>query len=278
MKINTLLEEFTPSMTQKGIENPQRELRLIVAHVLSRPYEQIYFEDDIQITEQELTKIKECIKLRLKHMPLAKILGHREFWGLPFCVTMDTLDPRPETETLLEALENLYSDKSLPLKILDLGTGSGCLLLSALTIFPLAEGLGVDISHKALHIAQKNARQLKLNQRCTFIYSDWFSAVEGTWDIILSNPPYISEGTPLSKETLYDPKLALFAPENGLMAYRLILEGASDFLATNGVLVFEVGAGQHLDVMDLAAHNGFRLAMTRKDLSGYARCLVFKKG
>lgn len=272
------MEELTAPLAQSGVDNPLRELRLIIAHVLSKSYQEIFFGDNIEVNEKQVQHIRDCVKLRLNHMPLAKILGHKEFWGLPFLVTADTLDPRPESETLLEGLEGMYPDKSLPLCILDLGTGSGCLILSALSIFPQAKGLGVDFSNRALHVAIKNADRLGMGDRCEFIYSNWFSAVTGIWDIILSNPPYIPEGTPLSEETLHDPPTALFAPERGLMAYRLILEQAGFYLKPEGYLIFEIGAGQKFDIIDIALKNKFVFVLARKDLLGHTRCLVFKRG
>ncbi len=277
MILRNLIQDFLPLLDNADVENALRELRLIIAHVLSKTYEEIYFGDDQKIGEKDVETIKACVNLRCQHMPLAKILGQKEFWGMPFLVTMDTLDPRPESETLIEAIELLVKDASLPLRILDLGTGTGCLLLSALSIFPQATGVGVDLSNRALHVAKKNALRLGGAGRSEFIFSDWFEGVSGTFDIILSNPPYIPEGTSLSLETLHDPASALFAPEQGLLAYRLILEQAAPYLKSGGYLVFEIGAGQAFDVIDIALQNHFKLVLARKDLLGHTRCLVFNK-
>ena len=275
MKIWNLMETFVPPLAQSGIENPLRELRLIIAHALGKSYEDVYFGENIEVNDADIHRIQECVNLRLNYMPLAKILGQKEFWGMPFLVTADTLDPRPESETLIEAIEGLYADKSVSLKILDLGTGSGCLVLAALSLFLNGKGLGVDFSNRALHVAEKNASRLGMESRCDFVYSDWFGSVTGTWDIIISNPPYIPEGTSLSQETLHDPVSALFAPERGLMAYRLILERAKDYLKPGGYLIFEIGAGQAFDIIDIALKNKFKLFLARKDLLGHTRCLVF---
>ena len=269
------MDEQVPLLTQSGVENPLRELRLIIAHVLGKSYEDVYFGESIEVSDKDVHRIQECINRRLNHMPLAKILGQKEFWGMPFLVTADTLDPRPESEVLIEAIEGLYVDSFCSLKILDLGTGSGCLVLSALSLFPQAMGLGVDFSNRALNVAKKNAIRLGMDNRCEFIYSNWFSAITGAWDIIISNPPYIPEGTSLSDETLHDPASALFAPEKGLMAYRLILEQAKVYLKPGGYLVFEIGAGQAFDIIDIALKNQFKLFLARKDLLGHTRCLIF---
>lgn len=277
MILRNLIRDLSPLLEDSDVENPLRELRLIIAHVLSKTYEEIYFGDDQEIGEKDLQKIKDCVNLRCQHMPLAKILGQKEFWGMPFLVTMDTLDPRPESETLIEGIEALIKDVSLPLRILDLGTGSGCLLLSSLSLFPQATGVGIDLSNRALHVAKKNALRLGFADRSDFLFSDWFGGVSGTFDIILSNPPYIPEGTTLSLETLHDPASALFAAERGLLAYRLILERAAPYLNPGGYLVFEIGVDQAFDIIDLALQNHFKLVLARKDLLGHTRCLVFKK-
>lgn len=277
MTILLLLHQLAPLLEGEGVENPLREIRILMARVLKRTYEDIFFGDDIILTAEQIAQIKEHVILRQQGIPLAKIIGEKEFWGLPFVVTMDTLDPRPESETLIEAVLQLYPDSNKPLSILDLGTGTGCLLLSVLHEFPQAKGIGVDLSQRALEIAKKNAVALGLSQRCFFLQSHWFDKVSGYFDLILANPPYIPPETPLSKETLYDPASALFAPENGLLHYRLILEQTSGFLNPLGYLIFEIGAGQHFDVIDLALQNGYRLVIARKDLLGYTRCLVFQR-
>lgn len=276
--LKTLLKELSPLMTKMVAENPLRELRLLVAHALNTTYDDVFFNEEQIINDEQVSTIKKILDKRLAHMPLSKIIGKKEFWGLPFDVTADTLDPRPESETLIDAILEIYTNKKAPLTILDLGTGSGCLLLSVLHEYPLAKGIGVDISQEALIVAQRNACNLILEDRCQFIQGFWFDALREAskkFDLIISNPPYIPKETQLSLETLHDPESALFSEENGLLHYRLILERARHYLAPQGKLVFEIGQGQDSDVIKLANQNNFHLFLSRKDLLGHTRCLIF---
>lgn len=277
MTLNEAVKTFTSQLQSAKIENPLRETRLLIAFALDKTYEEIFFSDDFNLSESKLSVIQDLVTQRLNHKPLAKIIQQKEFWGISFIVTEDTLDPRPESESLIEEILYLQKDRQETFKILDLGTGSGCLLLTLLTLYPKATGLGIDISSKALQIAEQNARHLKLLDRCQFQQSSWFDNLTyQKWDIIISNPPYIPEGTELSTQTLYDPKSALFASENGLKDYRLILETAHEYLTTKGFLVFEIGYDQKESVIDMATKKGYRLLSERKDLLGHTRCLVFQ--
>lgn len=279
--LSLLISELNRSLSKKLGNDALREIRLLAAHVLNTTYENIFFNDErIILDNTQMKALREATAMRLNHMPLAKIIGKKEFWGLPFEVTLDTLDPRPESETLIEAILILYADKQQALNILDLGTGSGCLLLSTLHEYPAAKGIGVDISMKALTIAQKNATKLNLKDRCKFIRGTWFKTKESSlsrFDIIISNPPYIPRGNILSPDTLYDPASALFAGEKGLLHYRLILEEAHHYLTPQGVIVFEIGQGQQSDVINLALKNNYHIVIVRKDILGHTRCLVFRK-
>lgn len=278
--IKELISQLTPQMKQTPAEDPVRELRLIVAHVLDISYDSVFFHEEQYLTPLQIEKIKQVVALRLDHMPLAKIIGKKEFWGLSFSVTNDTLDPRPESETLIEEILEIFPDKNQSLRILDLGTGTGCLLLSSLNEYVYSQGIGIDISQKALDVAQENARNLGIDLRCFFLQGSWFEPLDhlkDPFDLIISNPPYISPETLLSQETLHDPELALFAPEKGLLYYRLILEQSQPFLSESGCIVFEIGANQQDDVVHIALQNGYALFSSRKDLLGHVRCLVFKK-
>lgn len=277
--IRDLLLQLKPQMEETPAENPARELRLLIAYILNTTYDTVFFHEEQELTLSQIGQIQQAVSLRRQHMPLAKIIGQKEFWGLSFKVTRDTLDPRPESETLIETILELFPDKNQLFEILDLGTGTGCLLLSTLNEYPQAHGVGIDISEKALDITKQNAHQLALHSRCSFYQGSWFSPLQKsdrTFDLIISNPPYIAVGTSLSQETLYDPEGALFAPEQGLLPYRLILEQAGTFLNPSGYIVFEIGKGQEEDVINLATQNGYTFVCARKDILGYVRCLVFK--
>ena len=255
-------------------DNPRREARLLASHVLGLSYEDIYFNKDRFLKDEEEIVFNILLERRLKHEPLSKILEFREFWSLPFRVTKDTLDPRPDSETLIEAVLDHYPHKEGLLRILDLGTGTGCLLLSLLHEYPNAWGVGIDVSEAAICIAQENARRLALEGRAKFVVGQWGNTLSGYFDIIISNPPYISrlESLPL-EVSAYDPELALYGGDDGLTCYHDLAEQIPK-LALPGTKIFlELGKEQLNDVS--AIFSQYSTLQTRKDLSGNERCLIF---
>lgn len=264
----------------RGIaENPQREARLLWAHVLQRSYEEIYFTRDLCVGETEEKAFEALLQRRLNHEPLSKILGVREFWSLPFRVTADTLDPRPDSETLIEAVLTLFPEKTSPWRILDLGTGTGCLLLSLLHEYPEGWGVGVDRSKAAIQVAQDNAVRLRYVNRSAFVVGDWGTALAGRFDIILSNPPYIDRSEPLPPEVKnYDPDQALYAEEGGLACYRILAEQIPSLMAPGCKIFFEIGVGQMEAVTSLFLESkAFSLVQAVPDLQGHSRCVVFSR-
>jgi release factor glutamine methyltransferase len=186
------------------------------------------------------------------------------------------LIPRPDSETLVEAVLAWIADRHRPLRILDLGTGSGCLLLALLSELPAASGVGVDRSVQALQLARQNAERLGLAARTGFVGSDWGSALAGGFDLIVSNPPYVAEADwqqLMPEINRYEPRAALVAGSDGLDAYRRILPQARPLLGNTGAIFFEIGAEQAEAVIDIAASAGFQCADIRDDLVGFARCL-----
>ena len=207
------------------------------------------------------------IQRRQQGEPVFKILGHRGFWSLDLKVSHDTLDPRPDSETLIETILRLLPDKTQPLHILDLGTGTGCLLLALLSEYSNATGVGIDVSEDALKIAQENGEICGTDHL-------------GTFDVVISNPPYIptEEISKLDKEVReYDPKIALDGGIDGLDAYRRLVKDTPVLLEKGGLLVFEIGIGQEKAVLELAKKQGFEFVMSVPDLNKIIRCLVFKK-
>lgn len=255
-------------------QNPRREARLLAAHVLCVSYEDIYFNEGRLLNGEEESLFITLLERRLNHEPLSKILGFREFWSLPFRVTRDTLDPRPDSETLIEAVLTHYPNKEAPLRILDLGTGTGCLLLSLLHEYPQAWGVGVDVSEIASTIAQDNAMRLRLEKRAKFIVGQWGDALSRYFDIIVSNPPYISCQESLPPEVAaYDPALALYAGEDGLAGYRALAEQIPRLANTKAKIFLELGRGQFNDIRLLFPQ--YSLLQIKKDLAGNDRCVVF---
>lgn len=216
---------------------------------------------------------------RLAGEPVWRILGEREFWGLPFRLSAATLEPRPDSETLVEAvLDHLASRRQEPLAVLDLGTGTGCLLIAVLSEFPKATGLGIDLSPEACETARGNAHLNGVAERCLFQQGSWTAGLDRRFDLILSNPPYIRTGDIEALDVSvrdHDPRLALDGGDDGLGPYRIFARTLQDVLAPGGVVVLEIGAGQEAEVIALMRDGGFVWRGSRRDLGGHPRALIF---
>ena len=221
------------------------------------------------------------ISRRKKGEPVSKIIGHKGFWSLELKVSADTLDPRPDTETIIDAVLKLFPDKSTPLHFLDLGTGSGCLLLALLSEYVHAQGIGIDASDKALIIARENGKTFK---QAAFLNRNWmdlnWGRDLGAFDVIVSNPPYIptKDIQNLDKEVrCYDPLIALDGGDDGLDAYRCIFNTIVPLLKKEGLLFLEIGKDQEKDVLSEGISAGFKLVDMKRDLKNIIRCLIFQK-
>jgi release factor glutamine methyltransferase len=252
-------------------------MRILLGYVLKKTPEYIFSYPEKEIFKENFDQfITLCCELE-KGKPLSRIIGIREFWSLPFQLSEATLDPRPDSETLIEAVLDHRKDKSKDLRILDLGTGTGCLVLSLLHEYKNATGIGIDLNPKAVETAALNATNLNLATRAIFQQGSWFDGVNEKFDLIISNPPYI---TPDDYKTLdntvrnYDPKLALVADNNGLACYEKIISNAKNYLKPDGILVLEIGFGQKDAVSALLSQNGFDHYKSRQDLAGIDRCLI----
>ena len=223
--------------------------------------------------------LTDFIQKRMKGEPVAKILGHKGFWKGDFKTDKNTLDPRPDSETMIEAVLQKYPDKKVPLRILDLGTGTGCLILSLLEEYPLASGTGIDISKKALAVARENGKNCA---RADFIQADIqnlsCTPLSGPFDMIISNPPYIptEELSTLSKETLSDPITALDGGKDGLDFYRIFARALPALCHTKTSVFLEIGKGQETTVKEIMQKN-FAFKQEWKDLGGIVRILLFQK-
>jgi release factor glutamine methyltransferase len=209
---------------------------------------------------------------------VARIVGHKEFWGLPLALSHATLVPRPDTETVVEVALGYVREKRMTSpRILDLGTGTGCIALALLSELRDASALATDVSDDALGVAETNARALGLADRIAFRRVAWTDGIDENFDLIVSNPPYIRDGDAVSLApdvVDYEPRTALFAGADGLDAYRSIAAGAPSHLKRNGALVLEVGAGQSDDVSRLLRGAGLDIKGVRSDLSGISRCVI----
>lgn len=270
-------------LSQAGIDSPRLEARLLLADVLKCDVSssEIFNTD---LTENEKETLRLLIDRRIiKKEPLDKILGHKEFYKYNFSVNHNVLSPRPDTEILLEEAINLASNKKV--SVLDLGTGSGCILLSLLKEDPKAEGVGVDISEDALQIAQKNAKALNVEKKVKWLNLDWFKSdflqkINAQFDLIVSNPPYIPDKDIAQLEDevkLYDPLYALSGGEDGLVSYRRIAELAPFLLKEGGYILLECGIGQAQLVADIFMKNNLSFCKILKDLQNIERCVILKK-
>jgi release factor glutamine methyltransferase len=272
------LQTARQAFQTKGLPSAALDARQLLLAAADMDAASLITKDQLPIPQSEHATYQEFCARRLKGEPVARIIGHKEFYGYAFSLNAHTLVPRPETEMLVD----LALEKSPPNgKILDLGTGSGAILLSILAERADLSGVGVDLSEEALIAANQNANALGVDARVEFIQSDWFSALEGQkFDLIAANPPYIGddERNEMNDEALlFDPHLALFADDQGLAAYRTICSAAHDHLHRNGWLMFEIGHRQGNDVCQLCSANGFDGAQILKDLSGLDRVVFVQR-
>ena len=257
-------------------ETPARDARDLLLHVLGIDAVALIASDHEPLTADEAAQYDTALARRASSEPVSKIIGRRSFYGLDFHVTPDVLDPRPDSETLIDAALQI-ADPAAPLRILDMGTGSGCLLLTLLHHLPQSSGIGIDASEPALRIARENAKRLHLTEKACFIQSDWLEKVDETFDLVVCNPPYIGENevSTLSDDVLHwDPKAALFADEDGLAAYRAIAPTLRRALSETGTAFFEIGFGQGMAVERFFSEAGFENMTFRRDIAGIHRCMV----
>lgn len=273
-----LLDEAAVQLRRAGIESPRREARLLLAHAMGAPAGEIA-TGRIAIPQKSAEIFSTLLHRRGRREPFSYITGMREFWSLAFAVSRDVLIPRPETETLIESALRQFPSRDAALRVLDLGTGSGCLLLAFLSERPNATGVGVDLSQAALRLAALNARDLSLEGRARFIQSHWASAISGTFDVVFANPPYIPTGefAGLAAEVArYEPRLALDGGADGLGAYREIAAGLQKSIALGAMLFVEAGYGQVQDIRNIFAAARFLHQHTVCDLSDIPRCVVMR--
>lgn len=278
----TLLEwrrNIEEALSKGGIKNAAQEAKWLLAGALKRESSFVILNPSYKLTSSEKIVVQEWLQRRVEREPLSRIKGIREFWSLPFHLNKHTLDPRPETEGVVEGVLHWVGDRSsTPWRILDLGTGSGCLLITLLHELRNATGVGVDMSEEALAMARSNAKLNHVNERATFLQSNWGENVEGCFDIIVSNPPYIplTDKATLAKEVLdFDPHVALFGGEDGLGAYRILAAEVKSFLQPYGLGIFEMGYGQRQAIEKIFHAAKFKTHFVFKDLAGLERIIGF---
>ena len=274
--IAALLQQARKNLFDADIELSALDARLLLQSASGLNHEDLIAQPNMVLADDKVAKFKTFIERRLNHEPVTRILGEREFYGRPFQVSPAVLDPRADTETIIELILELLGEE--PKRFVDLGTGSGAIAITLLAERPNWSGISVDISVEALKIAQTNAVALGVGQRLAFHNSSWFDGITEKFDLIVSNPPYIPhrEVFELSLEVQnYDPHLALDGGRDGLEAYKAIATQAADHLNSNGLVILEIGAGQCADVTQIFEAQGFALSRHKSDLGGHIRALAF---
>lgn len=254
--------------------NSALEARILVQHVTGLSDADLITMDDIPLNDEQAMLLNDFIQQRLNGRPVSKIMGLKEFYGRDFIVSDDVLDPRPDSELIIDLVLKYEGQKT---RVLDLGTGSGCLILTLLSELRNATGVAADISPKALNIAKQNADKLNVTGRIAFIESDWLESVEGEFDIIISNPPYITPEVIAQLDvdvSKYDPVLALDGGEDGLLPYKVILPQIRTYLKKGGMMAMEHGYDQGSSVHRIAVNAGLSDVQTHKDLGGLDRVIT----
>jgi len=275
--VGSLYQYLIDELSQANIEKPHLEARMLLTYVIGIDQTHIFAYPEREINPKFFNHLSELTARRKANEPIAYITGTQEFWSLNFTVTKDTLIPRPDSETVIEATIAAVVDKMAPLTILDLGTGSGCLLLALLSEMPHARGIGIDISPLACKVAEKNAENLGLKDRAKFCQGNWLAGVKDTFDIIVSNPPYIAEKNihTLDKDVKnFEPHLALSGGVDGLVCYRIIAEQSINHLNRGGIIAIEIGINQGLDINRIFLNNKFKLISIHKDTANIDRCIL----
>ena len=279
VSVSEALHHVVQSFRTGGVEEAEADARVLVGHALHLDRARLIAQSERILEAREVTVISALATRRLRREPVSRIVGQKEFWSLPISVTPDVLVPRPETETVVEAALDFVIRSGLrleKLRVLDIGTGSGVLLLALLNELKNAIGTGTDVSSAALDVASANAARCRLDSRCNFVVCNIATGVEGPFDLIVSNPPYIAhnEIETLAPEVRdYDPQVALDGGQDGLDAYRRIAADAKRILAPGGRLFVELGAGQDEPVRALFTKAGLSPGIPRKDLAGIPRVL-----
>jgi release factor glutamine methyltransferase len=267
-------------LRERGFDTPDLDARLLIGHALDLDHTALGAQSTRRLTHAETAAIETILARRLAHEPVARIRGAKEFWSLPLRITPDVLVPRPETETVVEAVLAV-AERGRALRIADLGVGSGAILLALLCELPMAFGVGTDRDARALGVARDNARRLGVSARAGFVACDFGAALAGGCDVVVSNPPYIP--TPdiaaLAPDVRdHDPRAALDGGPDGLFAYRAIAADGARLLAVGGWLAVEIGIGQGEAVSALLAAHGLAVAgAPRPDLAGHPRVVVARK-
>jgi release factor glutamine methyltransferase len=278
MTVLKVLQATTAYLKKHNLENPRLNAEHLMAHALGRKRIELYLDFERELTETELGPLRELVKRRSEGEPLQHLLGTVEFCGLTFLCDKRAMVPRPETEQLLELVESRIKNRES--RIVDVGTGSGVIAITLAAKFPEAKILAVDVSDDALALAQENAALLNLRDRVQLLKSCLLENVEGAFDLIVANLPYISthDRRTLSREVLHDPEVALFAGKRGDELVRELIDQAPPRLRPGGLLALEIGLGQSETLLSALAEKNYRDICSKKDYNGVTRFIFARYG
>lgn len=279
MRLLELYKDSTKKLEQEGILTSKLDVKILLSFLLDIDSKELIMYFNQHIDRKFINNFEQLLKRRLNREPIANIVNKKSFWSYDFFVNENVLTPRSDSEILVEAVLSNYDDMNEELNILDLGTGSGCLILSLLKIYKNASGLAIDISDKALQVAKQNAKNLKV-ENIQFLKNNWNDNIEDKFDIIISNPPYIptKEIKELEPEVnKFNPLLALDGGEDGLNCYRYLAKSLDKNLKENTKIFLEIGKNQEKDIEKIFNENGYELLKMYKDLAEINRILCFKK-
>lgn len=275
--VGAVLAAAAARLAAAGLAEPRREARLVLALALGVEPAALLGWPERVVASDAAGTIDRLVTRRAQGEPLSRLKGRREFWSLDFALSPETLDPRPDSETLIAAALDDIADRAAALRVVDFGTGTGCLLLALLSELPQARGIGIDIAPGAVAAAEDNAHRLGLGARTTFRLGSWESRIDGPADVILANPPYIpsSEIARLPPEVSgFDPILALDGGADGLFAYRALGPAIRALLQPLGRAYIEIGDGQAAQVTRIFVESRLRVAEVKRDLAGVERCVI----
>ena len=278
MILSEIKKKLSKNFLISGIETAELDARLILKEILSFDDKELIINENYHIPKGFIKEIFAIEKRRLKGEPISKIFKKRDFYKSTFIISNDVLDPRPETELIVE-IANDFIKKNEVKNILDLGTGSGCILLSILKENKMINGLGIDLSKEAINIAQKNSKKLQLDKQSNFLISNWMEAINFKFDIVVSNPPYIASKDikKLSNNVKnFDPLLSLDGGEDGLNCYRVIVKDLKRVINKNAIIIIEIGYNQSNSVEEIFKNNDFKLLKKYNDINGLDRVLTFQ--
>jgi release factor glutamine methyltransferase len=279
MNIENILNEGISILKKNKIPNPQLDSEILLSSSIKRDKKHIILNPKEILNSEQLGKFKSLIERRKKKEPIAYLINKKEFWKDEFFVNKDVLIPRPDTELIIEQVLKIYS-KDVQLQVLDIGTGSGCILLSILKERPNFYGTGIDISKKSINVSKFNAKQLNLTNRVKFVHSSVDNFKIGKYDLIVSNPPYIESLNLkyLEKDIVnFEPKLALSGGLDGFLKIRKIINKAKTLIKKNGKFILEIGFNQKNKVKEILKEEGFYANKAIRDYGNNDRCIVSTK-